>query len=50
MQDGKWAAEKVIQVPGKKVDNWALPTMPGLFSAQTDCNGAVMPCEANVQQ
>lgn len=31
VQDGKWAAEKVIEVPGKKVDNWALPTMPGLF-------------------
>ena len=29
MQDGKWAAENVIQVPGKKVDNWALPVMPG---------------------
>jgi len=31
VQEGKWAAEQVIEVPGKKVDNWALPTMPGLF-------------------
>ena len=30
-QDGKWAAEKVIQIPGKKVEGWALSTMPGLF-------------------
>jgi len=45
MQDGKWAAEKVIQVPGKKVDNWMLPTMPGLFSTQTQ---TAMLCEANV--
>ena len=28
-KDGKWAAEKVLQVPAKKVDNWLLPTMPG---------------------
>ncbi|CAI9606552.1 unnamed protein product [Staurois parvus] len=30
--DGKWAAEKVIQVPPKKVEGWALPEMPGLIS------------------
>jgi len=29
-QDGSWEAEKVLQIPGKTVDNWALPTMPGL--------------------
>ena len=28
-QDGKWDAEKVIDVPSKKVDGWALPEMPG---------------------
>jgi len=39
VKGSKWAAEKVIQVPAKKVDNWALPTMPGLFSAQTDGSG-----------
>ncbi|NXI04681.1 SBP1A oxidase, partial [Pachycephala philippinensis] len=26
---GDWAAEKVIQVPSKKVENWILPEMPG---------------------
>ena len=35
-QDDKWAAEKVIEVPAKKVDNWLLPTMPGVFSPQID--------------
>ena len=28
-QDGKWDAEKVIDIPSKKVDGWALPEMPG---------------------
>ncbi|XP_073465261.1 methanethiol oxidase-like [Aquarana catesbeiana] len=32
MADGKWAAEKVIQVPHKKVEGWALPEMPGFIS------------------
>jgi len=27
---GVWAAEKVIDVPSKKVENWLLPDMPGL--------------------
>ncbi|GAB6027806.1 Methanethiol oxidase [Chamberlinius hualienensis] len=31
-QDDKWAAEKVIQVPHKKVENWHLPEMPSLIS------------------
>ncbi|XP_040267827.1 methanethiol oxidase-like [Bufo bufo] len=31
-EDGKWAAEKVIQVPAKKVQGWALPEMPGLIT------------------
>jgi selenium-binding protein 1 len=31
-QDNKWAAEKVISVPGKTVDGWALPVMPGLIT------------------
>ncbi|XP_040189351.1 methanethiol oxidase-like [Rana temporaria] len=30
--DEKWAAEKVIQVPNKKVEGWALPEMPGLIT------------------
>uniref|UniRef100_A0A8C5R2X4 Methanethiol oxidase n=2 Tax=Leptobrachium leishanense TaxID=445787 RepID=A0A8C5R2X4_9ANUR len=29
---GTWAAEKVIQVPSKKVEGWALPDMPGLIT------------------
>lgn len=29
---GKWAAEKVIQIPPKDVENWALPVMPGLIT------------------
>lgn len=28
-QKGDWAAEKVIKVPSKKVEGWALPEMPG---------------------
>lgn len=28
-QNGSWAAEKVITIPPKTVDNWALPEMPG---------------------
>ncbi|NWI13245.1 SBP1A oxidase, partial [Crypturellus soui] len=28
-QGGHWAAEKVIQVPSKKVEGWILPEMPG---------------------
>ncbi|XP_077177122.1 methanethiol oxidase-like [Paroedura picta] len=31
-QDGNWAAEKVIQIPGKKVSGWLLPEMPGRIS------------------
>ncbi|XP_075464167.1 methanethiol oxidase [Ascaphus truei] len=31
-QDATWAAEKVIQVPSKKVEGWALPDMPGLIT------------------
>jgi methanethiol oxidase len=30
--DGKWDAEKVISVPSKKVESWALPDMPGLIT------------------
>uniref|UniRef100_A0A672QDS6 Methanethiol oxidase n=1 Tax=Sinocyclocheilus grahami TaxID=75366 RepID=A0A672QDS6_SINGR len=29
---GEWAAEKVIQIPSKKVEGWALPEMPGLIT------------------
>ncbi|XP_077384359.1 methanethiol oxidase [Festucalex cinctus] len=29
---GKWAAEKVIAVPSKKVEGWMLPDMPGLIT------------------
>ncbi|KAM9806733.1 methanethiol oxidase [Syngnathus typhle] len=29
---GKWAAEKVIGVPSKKVEGWILPDMPGLIT------------------
>ncbi|NXM91846.1 SBP1 oxidase, partial [Oenanthe oenanthe] len=28
-QEGKWEAEKVIEVPSKKVQGWLLPEMPG---------------------
>ncbi|XP_065886278.1 methanethiol oxidase-like isoform X2 [Dysidea avara] len=31
---GTWKTDKVIDVPSKKVDGWALPEMPGLI---TDC-------------
>jgi methanethiol oxidase len=30
--DGLWSAEMVIKVPDKKVENWALPDMPGLIT------------------
>lgn len=29
---GEWAAEKVIAIPPKKVEGWALPDMPGLIT------------------
>ncbi|CAG5133881.1 unnamed protein product [Candidula unifasciata] len=29
---GDWEAEKVIQVPPKKVEGWAMPDMPGLIT------------------
>ncbi|XP_060094139.1 methanethiol oxidase-like [Heteronotia binoei] len=29
-QDGSWTAEKVIQIPSKKVSGWSLPEMPAL--------------------
>ncbi|XP_019412486.1 PREDICTED: selenium-binding protein 1-A-like [Crocodylus porosus] len=31
-EKGIWAAEKVIQVPSKKVEGWLLPEMPGIIS------------------
>ncbi|XP_006036308.1 methanethiol oxidase isoform X1 [Alligator sinensis] len=31
-EKGTWAAEKVIQVPNKKVEGWLLPEMPGLIT------------------
>lgn len=31
-EDGNWDVENVIQVPSKKVENWALPEMPGLIT------------------
>ncbi|NXA67710.1 SBP1 oxidase, partial [Mohoua ochrocephala] len=31
-QGGTWAAEKVIQVPSKKVEGWLLPEMPGFIT------------------
>ncbi|XP_065064075.1 methanethiol oxidase-like [Rhopilema esculentum] len=31
-EDGTWKAEKVIEVPPKKVEGWALPNMPGLIT------------------
>ena len=39
LQSGKWAAEKVIQIPPKEVQNWALPVMPGKqhIPAKFDC-------------
>ncbi|XP_071506993.1 methanethiol oxidase-like [Diadema antillarum] len=30
--EGSWSAERVIAVPPKAVDNWALPNMPGLIT------------------
>ncbi|XP_077048070.1 methanethiol oxidase isoform X3 [Agelaius phoeniceus] len=30
--EGKWEAEKVIEVPSKKVQGWLLPEMPGLIT------------------
>ena len=32
LQGGDWAAEKVITVPAKKVEGWALPDMPGTYN------------------
>uniref|UniRef100_A0A8C3CQM8 Methanethiol oxidase n=1 Tax=Cairina moschata TaxID=8855 RepID=A0A8C3CQM8_CAIMO len=31
-EKGNWAAEKVIEVPNKKVQGWLLPDMPGLIT------------------
>ncbi|CAD5113915.1 DgyrCDS3074 [Dimorphilus gyrociliatus] len=31
-QDGKWSAEEVVKVQNIKVENWALPEMPGLIT------------------
>lgn len=31
-EDKTWSAEKVCQVPSKKVEGWALPEMPGLIT------------------
>ncbi|CAB1334712.1 unnamed protein product [Coregonus sp. 'balchen'] len=33
---GDWAAEKVIQVPSKKVEGWALPVMPNILISLDD--------------
>lgn len=30
IQMNQWQAEKVIDVPDKKVEGWALPVMPGM--------------------
>nr|XP_027212650.1 methanethiol oxidase-like [Penaeus vannamei] len=30
--DGTWAAHKVISIPPKKVEGWALPEMPGVMT------------------
>lgn len=30
LQEGSWSVEKVIDVPSKKVEGWALPEMPGI--------------------
>ena len=30
--EGNWAAEKVIDVPSKKVEGWVLPEMPGVMT------------------
>ncbi|KAF7238373.1 Methanethiol oxidase [Varanus komodoensis] len=32
MQDGTWAAEKVIQIPSKRVTGWHLPEMPAFIT------------------
>ncbi|XP_069506440.1 methanethiol oxidase-like isoform X2 [Ambystoma mexicanum] len=32
-ENGDWAAEKVIQVPSKKVEGWAMPEMPGFITS-----------------
>ena len=32
IQKGDWAAHKVISIPSKKVEGWALPEMPGKYS------------------
>ena len=34
-QEGTWAAEKVISIPPKAVQNWALPDMPGMSALLT---------------
>lgn len=31
-ENGTWSAEKVIDVPNKKVEGWALPEMPGIIT------------------
>ncbi|XP_068107567.1 methanethiol oxidase-like isoform X2 [Hyperolius riggenbachi] len=31
-ESSKWAVEKVVQVPAKKVDGWILPDMPGFIT------------------
>ena len=31
-ESGDWAAEKVIDIPAKKVDGWVLPEMPGVMT------------------
>ncbi len=30
--DGSWDAEKVVDIPPKKVEGWALPDMPGVMT------------------
>ena len=32
LDKGDWAAEKVIDIPNKKVDGWILPEMPGVMT------------------
>ncbi|KAJ1080760.1 hypothetical protein NDU88_000952 [Pleurodeles waltl] len=32
-QKGDWAAERVIKVPNKKVEGWAMPEMPSLITS-----------------
>jgi selenium-binding protein 1 len=29
---GKWTANKVVEIPPKKVENWALPSMPAILT------------------